>query len=619
MSNIIPTIPSFVFGYWRPWKEDSNLFDSYLDYVKDVSLVKYGADTVGKYISLASQEQVQAINHLGQAIGRGMNVLNNKMEDINQTLVFLNRNTDIQIEQQRLSNLLLQNIAELLRVPDSEKERQHSIELGVKFFVNASKDADLFTDSLEEFLKAEALMKQDYFVLHRLGCIYLYVEKYLNPEKALDYFHRAGKYASVESDSGATRLLNALNKNFNTINSNLNSEVQIGLLAADSYEKASFSAYILGKFADAVNYQTKALKLKDTNQNRFLLAKYQVRNGEVSEAVKNLSKCIDDEPVYLLACFKEIDFCNEPEVGRLILEKNSKIDGKINSLIEKWTAEGRRVNDLIDLKSKSYELKVEDFKYFETIESDYREYQNRIDGTKHQIDKLITKLKDSSEVKRFGAVLSASEVESIISELTAAKLNVNLERRLDVLHSFRKINILPRHLARRTESQEVITTPITVGSKFGGGIVFYLDKSGKHGLVVANKNMGEAVWGQNGLTKEIEGGCGSIKTRMIVEDYSWTIKKGFFSSSKIPLETAARICQDAKYNGHFDWYLPTIGELKLIYEMYKFTGLGLFHLVNAWSCDDKSADEAYYLAFKNGEVKICSKDIKHRIFAVRSF
>jgi hypothetical protein len=54
MNNITPTPPSLVFGYWRPWKEDTKLFDSYLDYVKDKSLVKYGADTVGKYISQAS-------------------------------------------------------------------------------------------------------------------------------------------------------------------------------------------------------------------------------------------------------------------------------------------------------------------------------------------------------------------------------------------------------------------------------------------------------------------------------------------------------------------------------------------------------------------------------------
>ena len=227
MSNISPSKPSFVLGYWRPWKEDSNAVDSYLDYAKDVSLAKYGADTVGKYISQASKEQVDAVNNLGHKIGAGINVISDKMDsgiaelsaistklsNISSELSFLNYNTDILIEQQKLTNLLLQNIGELLRVPDSEKERQLAIELGIKFFVNAQKDADLFDDSLEEFLKAESLMKQDYFVLHRIGLIYMHSIKHINMEKALAYFTKAAKYASVESDPKAMRLINILNKN----------------------------------------------------------------------------------------------------------------------------------------------------------------------------------------------------------------------------------------------------------------------------------------------------------------------------------------------------------------------------------------------------------------------
>ena len=158
MENHLPSFPATVTGYWRPWKEGANYWNDYLDYVRDGSLVKYGADTVGKYINQASQEQVQAINKLGHSIGIGMNVLSNQMSDVNKNLSFLNQNLSMQIEQQKLSNLLLQNIAELLRVPDSEKERQHSIELGIKFFVIASKDADLYADALEELLKAESLM-----------------------------------------------------------------------------------------------------------------------------------------------------------------------------------------------------------------------------------------------------------------------------------------------------------------------------------------------------------------------------------------------------------------------------------------------------------------------------
>ncbi len=42
MPNISNSTPSFN-PYWKPWNENSNYYDSYLDYVKDVSLVRYGA------------------------------------------------------------------------------------------------------------------------------------------------------------------------------------------------------------------------------------------------------------------------------------------------------------------------------------------------------------------------------------------------------------------------------------------------------------------------------------------------------------------------------------------------------------------------------------------------
>ncbi len=419
MSNIIPKTPSFVLGYWRPWKENSNLVDSYLDYLKDVSLTKYGADTVGNYIDQASKEQVQAINQLGQAIGRGINILSNQMNDVNDKLGFLNRNLDIQIEQQKLSNLLLQNIAEILRVPDSEKERQHSIELGIKFFVNAKKDSDLYADALEELLKAESLMKQDYFVLHRIGCIYLHVNNYINPEKALDYFLRAAKYASVESDSGALKLANILTNNFITVNSDINnSEKQISLLAAASYEKAAFAAYVLGQFKDAVNYQAKAFKFDPNPQNRFLLSKYQVRNSNIKEAIENLDISIDQTPLLAIAIFKEIDFFNEPEVIKLITTKNESIDNKIKQLIARFkTVESIKaneaINELTELSKKSYEIKIEDcnkfnsrYNYLFSIGSVFA------DGTLAFIDEigengLVCKDKDLEETITWYEAISA--------------------------------------------------------------------------------------------------------------------------------------------------------------------------------------------------------------------
>ena len=724
MSNIKPIKPSFVFGYWRPWNENSNIIDSYLDYSKDVSLVKYGADTVGKYINYASKEQVQAINQLGKAIGMGLDVLSNQMSDISNKLGFLNRNMDIQIEQQKLSNLLLENIAELLRVPDSEKERQHSIELGIKFFVNATKDSDLYADALEELLNAETLMKQDYFVLHRIGCIYLYAEKYINPEKALDYFLRAAKYASIESDPEAMRLVNALSGNFtlykiiiedygNAINflSRMESAIkskykgklpflteiieanakgikaadvsysfldfletisyslteyedlikgivtnnsvkkkiqdslqeaqsgiskkeaqgyfedfeELGLktkiiplikqsdeinvseikhLAANSYEKAAFAAYVLGRFEDAVNYQTKALKFDKDPQNRFLLSKYQVRNSNIQEAIVNLSECIDQLPTLAIAAFKEIDLINEPEVIKLITEKNDAIDNKIKQLTLKWkTVESTKANEVIyeltELSQKSYEIKIADFNKYEkegnTINTGITELEANIDAYINEIKKTTY------------CTFDADKIQKIIKELQLAK-DLPLEKMQAAFHKVKKY----------TDADI-----LRIGSHYGGGIVIWLDNSGKHGLVCANKDFGEAVvWGGSGEIgangNGIADGSGMANTKKIVELASWYIEKGFFSSTKTPASTAARICLESNHNDYNDWYLPTIKELDLLYEYRDI--VGGFAGNDYWSstAEKSNFDFANYKYFSNGHEDFYGKGIRYNKYAVRA-
>ena len=375
MNHITPTTPSFVFGYWKPWKENSNAFESYVEYSRDLALTKYGADTFGNYVRQSSKEHILAINQLGNEIGRGINIISNKIDsiseeliEINSSLRFINRNLDIQIEQQKLNNLLLENIAELLRVPNSEKERQRCIEQGIKYFVNANKYPDLYADALEELLKAETLMKQDYFVLHRIGCIYLYVEKFINPEKAIQYFERAGKYAVYESDSSSVRLANILIDRFTTPNSEINNNIeQISLLAADSFEKAAFSAYILGRFDDAVDFQNKALSVNASAENRFFLAKYLIRNGSINDSIKLLENLIHEDPLFINGIIKELDFINEPAVLKLISEINNDLNSEINELVNKLKVYTYRtsteiVNELSQILKLPLDIRIKDFK-----------------------------------------------------------------------------------------------------------------------------------------------------------------------------------------------------------------------------------------------------------------
>lgn len=167
-------------------------------------------------------------------------------------------------------------------------------------------------------------MKQDYFVLHRIGCIYLYADKYINPEKALEYFKKAAKYSSVESDPKAIRLVNVLTTNFNSPNAEVNNSIEkLQLLTADSFEKAAFAAYVLGDFNEATLNQNKAFKYNPEPKNQFLLSKYQFRNGNITEALENLNQSIELNPHFFDAIVQlsDLDIAGEPQVASLLQEK----------------------------------------------------------------------------------------------------------------------------------------------------------------------------------------------------------------------------------------------------------------------------------------------------------
>ena len=51
-------VPPFILTYWRPWKEESNLTDSFLDFARDTSISKYTSDSIGQFIESASKDNI---------------------------------------------------------------------------------------------------------------------------------------------------------------------------------------------------------------------------------------------------------------------------------------------------------------------------------------------------------------------------------------------------------------------------------------------------------------------------------------------------------------------------------------------------------------------------------
>lgn len=99
---------------------------------------------------------------------------------------------------------------------------------------------------------------------------------------------------------------------------------------------------------------------------------------------------------------------------------------------------------------------------------------------------------------------------------------------------------------------------LAIGQTYQGGIIFYLDASGCHGLISAPTDQSTGIQWNNGILTNTQAfascvGCGDGNTSMIVYD-----DQGLGSN-------AAKLCFDLSLGGYSDWYLPSKYELNLMY------------------------------------------------------
>jgi len=159
-------------------------------------------------------------------------------------------------------------------------------------------------------------------------------------------------------------------------------------------------------------------------------------------------------------------------------------------------------------------------------------------------------------------------------------------------------------------SNEKTFTSLGIGSTYGGGIVFYIDASGQHGLVCAPSDQGSFQWGC--YLTDIGGtstafGTGQANTNLILS-----------GCSTRPI--AASVCDNLVLNGYSDWYLPSLGELQLLYSNLRVQGIGGFLNDIYYSSSQFNPYDAWCMFFDYGNVYNGAKDHpSYRVRAVRAF
>ena len=150
----------------------------------------------------------------------------------------------------------------------------------------------------------------------------------------------------------------------------------------------------------------------------------------------------------------------------------------------------------------------------------------------------------------------------------------------------------------------ITATPNTlyIGQIYAGGIIFYIDSTGQHGLVCDTVNLGNFQRGcyETNIQTSTDIGTGASNTAAIIANCN-------------EIDIAARICDDLIFNGYSDWFLPSRDELSLMWANLKMQDLGNFTLNNYWS---SSANWAQYWWYG---MNPCYDHVSFCVRAVRSF
>jgi len=226
------------------------------------------------------------------------------------------------IEQQQLSNLLSENIALLLRIPDFQKERQYYIEQGLKHCLNAAKDEDLYRDALKNLLKAETLEEADYIVLYHIGWIYLYGSALIDLPRAETYLRKAAKYAVAEADPKAARVANILAGDpRKRLSTQVATTESMRRLAAKCYWQGGRACYVQGKLPESVELYERAFTLNPQLLDAsFDQAKALAAWGREEKAAHLLKPVIEADRTFALKTVADADLSPKPAVQRLLAD-----------------------------------------------------------------------------------------------------------------------------------------------------------------------------------------------------------------------------------------------------------------------------------------------------------
>ncbi|MCP4706804.1 MAG: DUF1566 domain-containing protein, partial [candidate division Zixibacteria bacterium] len=165
-----------------------------------------------------------------------------------------------------------------------------------------------------------------------------------------------------------------------------------------------------------------------------------------------------------------------------------------------------------------------------------------------------------------------------------------------------------------------VTVGLSIGDEYGGGIIFWLDDSGIHGLIAATSDLpGKVSWGDNTITTDATADgvyAGMSNTDSIIA------KQGAadYAVDRCANYSVTTLTTPPEY--YDDWYLPSKHELSLLYVQKDVVGGFIVNAdISYWTSTEHDVGNAWEQVFRTGTQQTYGKWYTggNRTRAIRAF
>ena len=465
------------------------------------------------------------------------------------------------------------------------------------------------------------------------GSNFFYVKKY-GSEKVVDYYFEKCKDAVDYFNSGKDYYdQNKFDEAIIELDKSILSDPN---LDDDAYYYRGVSYYSLSKYNQAINDLNKSIaNWPNYRSPYYYRGLCQLELGNYQEALSDFNKYINLSEIQSLSIDEEYNayiqraFCYY-KTGRLdfaVSEYTTSIN-KWPDLLEAYYFRG-----IINYEQEEYFLAIHDLSKVINGELSNNLEANLFDAldyrghsyfevesyylAKYDFNRLIIENKNAEPALLSSYYRMSGICKEYISEECCSDYKTCCE--LGDEDCCEWLTIAPCigvHVTTDSYVNELTKNDnIKIGQKLYGGIIFYIDESGKHGLVAANEDFaGEYIWGCYGQD--------------VLDSDSQLLGSGFQNTLDIGLDckefhNAAQLTLNYTYKTYKDWYLPSKDELITMYHNIGYGSLignvGKLEGNWYWSSSEYSSDNAWNVYLGSGAVHNDVKDLPLRVRAIRKF